>query len=170
MGGVRSTGVRGSRRDGGASLVEFALVAPLFLLLLFGMISTGIALNEKQQMTHAVREGARYGAAIPATELPGNTFAETVRNQVVFRSDGLFEPDDARICVSLVRGSPASSDVVSSTHGFACNPSETYPVSGSDTGQRVQVSATRDSEIELLVRSIEVEMNTSATAKSEYDS
>ncbi len=43
---------RRRRRERGASLVEFALILPVFLMLLFGMITAGLALNDKQQMTH----------------------------------------------------------------------------------------------------------------------
>jgi Flp pilus assembly protein TadG len=45
----------------GAVLVEFILIAPILLLLLFGIIDTGHALFIKQIVTNAAREGARYG-------------------------------------------------------------------------------------------------------------
>lgn len=56
------------RRDGGAALVEFALIAPVLFLVLFGVIEFGIALNDYQSIRHGVRDGARqavvqqYGA------------------------------------------------------------------------------------------------------------
>lgn len=49
------------QRQQGANLLEFALVLPVFLLLLFGMIEFGLVLVKKNEMTSAVREGARYG-------------------------------------------------------------------------------------------------------------
>ena len=45
----------------GSVLVEFALILPLFLLLLFGMITFSIALYDKTVLTMATREGARAG-------------------------------------------------------------------------------------------------------------
>jgi len=48
---------RGPRR--GVAAVEFALVAPLFFLLIFGMIEVGRMIMAKQIMTNAARVGAR---------------------------------------------------------------------------------------------------------------
>jgi Flp pilus assembly pilin Flp len=48
-----------SRREDGAAAVEFALLLPLLVLLLFGFIQFGIAFNTKIQATNAAREGAR---------------------------------------------------------------------------------------------------------------
>lgn len=45
--------------DAGASAVEFALVLPILLLLLFGIVDFGRAYQAKTQLTHAVREGVR---------------------------------------------------------------------------------------------------------------
>ncbi len=45
----------------GASLVEFALVLPLLLLILFGIIEFAIMLYDKEMITNASREGARRG-------------------------------------------------------------------------------------------------------------
>ena len=50
---------RRERREGGAALVEFALVAPLLILLLFGLIEFGMALNDYQSIRQGVRDGAR---------------------------------------------------------------------------------------------------------------
>lgn len=50
---------RVARRDGQA-LAEFALVLPLLLLLIGGIIEFGRAWNIKQALTDASREGARY--------------------------------------------------------------------------------------------------------------
>jgi Flp pilus assembly protein TadG len=45
----------------GATLVEFALIASLLFLLLFAIIEFGIYLFNKQVITNASREGARFG-------------------------------------------------------------------------------------------------------------
>lgn len=45
----------------GGVLVEFALILPVFLLLLFGVISFSVALYNKTVLTMATREGARAG-------------------------------------------------------------------------------------------------------------
>jgi Flp pilus assembly protein TadG len=49
--------LRGS--DEGAAAVEFALLLPILLLLVFGIIDFGRLLNEQITLTEAAREGAR---------------------------------------------------------------------------------------------------------------
>src|SRR6266850_1913352 len=55
-----------SRRRGQA-LVEFALVFPILMLFLFGIIVWGLGVFYQQQLQNAAREGARY-AAIHSSE------------------------------------------------------------------------------------------------------
>jgi Flp pilus assembly protein TadG len=52
------------RTDDGAAMIEFALVLPILLLLVFGIIEFGFALYNKEVITNASREGARYGIII----------------------------------------------------------------------------------------------------------
>jgi Flp pilus assembly pilin Flp len=47
------------RGEDGAAAVEFALLLPLLVLLLFGIIQFGIAFNARIQATNAAREAAR---------------------------------------------------------------------------------------------------------------
>ena len=49
-------------RDRGATAVEFALLLPLLLLIVFGIIDFGRALNAQITLTQAAREGARLAA------------------------------------------------------------------------------------------------------------
>ena len=50
---------RRAPRERGAAAVELALVAPLLMALVFGIISFGTAYNTKISLTSGVREGAR---------------------------------------------------------------------------------------------------------------
>jgi len=52
----------GQAGDRGAATVEFALVLPLLLTLIVGMIQFGVAYNAYLGVTHAAREGARMAA------------------------------------------------------------------------------------------------------------
>jgi uncharacterized membrane protein len=52
----------GGARDRGATAVEFALLLPLLLLVLFGMVDFGRMLNDQITLTQAAREGARLAA------------------------------------------------------------------------------------------------------------
>jgi Flp pilus assembly protein TadG len=47
--------------DRGATIVEFAIVLPVFILLIFGIIDFGLLIYNKQILTNASREGARAG-------------------------------------------------------------------------------------------------------------
>lgn len=54
---------RGNRpTDSGASAVEFALVLPLLLVVLFGIIDFGFFFGQFNEVRHAAREGARIAA------------------------------------------------------------------------------------------------------------
>lgn len=59
--------LRRRRGDGGAALVEFALVAPFLFMVLTGMFTGGIAFNNRLAVTNGVREGSRYGATLSMT-------------------------------------------------------------------------------------------------------
>jgi hypothetical protein len=47
------------QRDAGAAMVEFALVLPLFLLMMLGVLGFGIAFHAQQELSTAAQEGAR---------------------------------------------------------------------------------------------------------------
>jgi Flp pilus assembly protein TadG len=59
----------------GQALIEFALVLPLVLLLVVGMLEFAKAWNLHQVMTDAVREGARRAVLADATTCPGGAVA-----------------------------------------------------------------------------------------------
>ena len=65
MPGLHQPGGGGHHR--GQAMVEFALVFPVFLLLLFGIAVLGIGVFYQQQLTNAAREAARYAAIHSAT-------------------------------------------------------------------------------------------------------
>lgn len=53
------------RGRAGIALVEFALVAPLLLLLLAGVLDYGMALRTASSVAAAARAGAQYGTSDP---------------------------------------------------------------------------------------------------------
>jgi len=62
VGALRALGRRLRLRDErGVALVEFALVAPVLMVLLFGMVDFGKAINYWNDSTHLANEGARWG-------------------------------------------------------------------------------------------------------------
>jgi Flp pilus assembly protein TadG len=59
----------------GGAMVEFAIVLPLLLLLVFGMIEFSILMYDKAMITNASREGARF--AILYDRNPDGTMGKT---------------------------------------------------------------------------------------------
>src|SRR5215472_18044642 len=71
----RGRRVRGG--DRGAAAVEFALLLPLLLLLVFGIIDFGRAINAQITLTQAAREGARLAALGQPNVVSGTQAAAT---------------------------------------------------------------------------------------------
>jgi len=63
----RSRARQPERANRGQALVELALVLPLFLMVLFGVITLGIGVFYQQQLGNAAREAARYAVVHSAT-------------------------------------------------------------------------------------------------------
>lgn len=63
----RRRGLRRSTTSRGQALAEFAIVFPMFLLLLFSIISFGLYIFYNQQLANAAREAARYAAVHSST-------------------------------------------------------------------------------------------------------
>lgn len=154
----------GRRHESGASLVEFALIFPVFALLLFGMISGGIALSQQNAVKNAVREASRHAAVSPGGGTPA--YLNDVVAQVEAAASG--DIDDSvpgkQICVSFL-ADDGRWDVVRKTG--ASSVLQTDQASGCfadtlGTPLRTQVLATRSSEIEGVI----VRFPLTITAKS----
>ena len=59
---------RWMRKDEGATLLEFGLILPIALTLLLGIAEGARFVSEKQAVTTATREAARYGSTIGITD------------------------------------------------------------------------------------------------------
>ncbi|MCX8032571.1 MAG: pilus assembly protein [Thermoleophilia bacterium] len=56
----RPAKLRSLNHEGGAAAVEFALVLPMLLIILFGILDWGLYLYNDLLLTHAARDAARY--------------------------------------------------------------------------------------------------------------
>ena len=63
----------------GASMVEFAIVLPVLLMLIFGMIEFSVMLYDKAMLTNASREGTRIGILY---DFPTRITEAEIRNTV----------------------------------------------------------------------------------------
>ena len=68
---------RRRRTDNGSAAVEFALMAPLLLLLVFGIIAYGYMLSFRQALSQGATEGAR-AAAVSAYPTPAQKVTDAV--------------------------------------------------------------------------------------------
>ena len=85
MGWIRSR--NGSSR--GQTIVEFALIAPVIFILLFGIIDFGMALDRRLTLQHAVREGARYAAV--------TTDCAAIQDRTVSQARNIITRDDVGV-------------------------------------------------------------------------
>ena len=94
------------REERGVALVEFALVAPILFLLLFGMLDFGRAFNYWIDSTHLANEGARWAVV---NHNPGSgTLQEYIQQQAdtgELRDGGSASiPDPLQVCISFPNG------------------------------------------------------------------
>jgi hypothetical protein len=69
-----------TNREQGQTMVEFAIVASLLLLLLFAIVDFSRLFFAYATMAHGVREGARYGVVNPQDE---NAIADLAESRMV---------------------------------------------------------------------------------------
>ena len=102
----------------GAALVEFALVLPLLLLLLFSILEFGRAFNYWIDQTHLANVAARW-AAVDKNPGPGSTLQESIRMQAnteELRSGGTASvPVPLQVCLEFPNGTSAIGDPVEAT-------------------------------------------------------
>lgn len=101
----------------GASLVEFAILLPLLLTLLFGIMEAGWAFSLQSEIRHGAREGARLVAT--DTDTGPNIVAE-VCNRMHFSGDNTLTTVDIQITGSNpgVIGDTATVIVVTPYNGI----------------------------------------------------
>ena len=68
------------RSEKGQAVTEFAVVLPIFAVLLFGIIQFGIAFKDYLSLTDAVRAGARKAAVSRQTSDPVGNAVAAVRS------------------------------------------------------------------------------------------
>jgi Flp pilus assembly protein TadG len=101
---------RSGKEEGGQALVEFALVAPIFLLVLFAIVDFGMAFNGWITVTNAAREGARLGTV--------GASAADIEQRVLDTADTL-DPNDLTVTVTNAQGPPGESVVVTVQYDYS---------------------------------------------------
>lgn len=109
---------RFGRDDAAQALVELALILPVFMMLVVGLLDVSRAVFQENTLAYAAREGTRYaivhGSASSAPQGPSSTSTTDIVNAVTNATIGV-----QNVTVTV-----------------------TYPDSCNDRGCRVQVDAT----------------------------
>ncbi len=97
---------RRTRGDSGAAAVEFALLFPIFIILVMGMISAGTAFSKQINITQAARETSRYGSTLTFSAA-GGTVEDWLDNVTEVGRDAGGDPLDPlggvdRVCVAMI--------------------------------------------------------------------
>jgi len=92
------------KKKRGASAVEFAIILPVLVLLVFGIIELSFALYDQAMITNASREGARFGIVYRVPVVTDAEIASVVNNYL-----------GTRLITFGGRRSPSSSPVSGAT-------------------------------------------------------
>jgi Flp pilus assembly protein TadG len=111
-------------RERGAAAVEFALILPILVLLVFGIVEFAIAYNHQQGLHAAAREGARVAA------LPQTTSASVV--------------DRVR---SALQGVMPATDIASAS--ITVTPATSHPCDGVAPGTHVVVTVSAPDDLDI---------------------
>jgi Flp pilus assembly protein TadG len=100
--------------EDGAVLVEFALVLPLLLVLLLGVVEFGRVLNYWVDETHLANVAARW-AAVDKNPGPGGSLQQSILEQAdtgELREGGTTSvPDPAQVCIAFPDGTEVGDPV-----------------------------------------------------------
>jgi Flp pilus assembly protein TadG len=126
----------------GQALTEFALIVPIFLLLVFAIVDFGMGFNAWMTVTNSAREGARLGAV-------GGTSA-AITQKVKDTSSNL---DQSKLTVTVTgaQGTPGNSVIVTADYKYnLITPLSGILslVSGGTIGPQLDFTSTADMRLE----------------------
>ncbi len=135
---------------------------PLLLMILFGLISTGLTFSDHLSATNAAREAGRYGSAADVSNAAWATSVRDRLKQTYFSANETVADD--QICVRLVKsnGSTAQQWV-----GSSCGTPPALPAGMASGSCAVLVWVQRPQTIQLIMFP-DLNFNTQATSVSYY--
>lgn len=140
--------------ESGAQLIEFAVILPILLSMLFGIVTGGVAFSHNLSIDNAARETARYAATLPV-DGDLDDWLESVADVAVATATGTLDTGQAgrQVCVAYVY--PDGSDTHDQTKRITVDSAgvKTYANQAcvADTRpndeRRVQVLVQRDADL-----------------------
>lgn len=162
-----------SCKEPGAALIEMAIALPILVMLLVGIVSAGVAYNHQLSLTHAAREGGRYGATLPVESMSDwldVVIAQAVQDATGALNDGV---PGRSVCVAFVHpaGIAANDTTASRTVGPDGTTSDGAAPCFADgrpaDERRVQVVVQRETEFSVVFFSTTLTLDAEAVNKFE---
>ena len=166
-------------REDGAATVEFAVVLPLFVMMIFGIVSFGFIFHDKLSLGDGAREAARFGATLPVTNFassgaPMEEWLDAISARAVADATGSLDPGvpNRMICVAYVH--PDGTAGVDSTKrrteiGTSIEYSNVpcFDDGRPDDERRVQIQLKRDTEFVVILASRTVSLTAESVSRFE---
>lgn len=169
---------RGDRRPGdGAVLVEFALLIPLLLMIVFGLVTAGLAFSHKLALHHSARETGRYGATLPVSNFAGlDEWMDDLAARAIENSGGSLRAGAPgfELCIAYVHPAGVNPDDVTKRRLESPSGSVLYELGSRcfddgrpDDERRVQVRLKREAEIQAFLLRRTVDLTSEGVSKFE---
>lgn len=120
---------RNIRNERGQTMTELAMILPLLLILIFGIIQLGLAFNNYLAVTDAVRAGARKGSVSRLSGNPTGDCVTAARNAGADLQQSKFDVT----CVSTWQ--PGADVTVTGSYPYSINVLGVVVKSGNLTSQ-----------------------------------
>lgn len=130
LGHTRSRKSADNTKDKGANLVEFAMVVPLLLILVMGIIEFGFVLAQTNEVGHGAKEGARY-AAVSYPDIDGVGGPGEAGDVVAVVCDAVNLPGTTTVRVSIAHDETnGTSGAQRLEYGTVTVTADTEPLTG----------------------------------------
>ena len=151
--------IRARRKNGekGQALVEFTLLVPIFLLLLFAIVDFGMGFYSWITVTNSAREGARLGAVHAPLNVASSpcfgkaSLDQCIEDRVRDASDLSNEATKMTVTITNAQGQPGQSVVVKVDYDYDLITPLAGIVqfmTGSTIGPTLNLSSTADMRLE----------------------
>jgi Flp pilus assembly protein TadG len=132
---------RARQEDDGAAALEFGIIAPVLVLLVFGIMSFGLLFAQTLSMDNAARQGARFGAVGERTCSALITETRTASATIGVNT--------SNVTVKILRGQSLGSatDITGVAPCSNTSPAPSTPCYGSAPGDNVYVRASYQSRL-----------------------
>ena len=155
--GKSSTSGGRRRSETGASAVEFALVVPILIILVFGVISFGMIFGQQLALGNAAREASRFGV------VEGRTCAQVIG--AARDAANTIGMSGSNVTVTVTRGASAAA----AASNNVCNVTTANPCKSSAVGESLFVKLEFTSKVDIpLVITKDIGLTSDGVFRCEY--